>query len=60
MTTAAETEFDEDWMRQALIAAGEAEIRDVAHPELVASRDVHRPHPIRMLQQHLAGDVRRT
>jgi len=27
VTTAAETEFDEDWMRQALIAAGEAEIR---------------------------------
>jgi len=32
-------------------AAGEAEIRDVAHPELVVARDVRRPHPIRMLRK---------
>ena len=32
-------------------ATSEAEIRDVAHPELIVARDVRRPHPIRMLRK---------
>lgn len=31
--------------------AGEAEIRDVADPKLIAARDVRRPDPIRMLRK---------